>query len=424
MSDEKLTWAFELMDRVSNPLKKMSAAFAAFKKSMGSGGLQDVFNRLPQFAQRGVAGVMSAFNLLRSKGGAALKSVGGDLLGLAGGIVGGLASFGLAAGGAAIGFGALGAKAALDAYQFRENTLTAFKTILGSQEAAQNLFAKAQVFADKTTLASNEVIDGFKQLLTAGFKGDQIENVFRTVADVAAGHGTEGVTSVIRALGQIQSKGRLQAEELMQLAEGGGIGQKAVFESLAKTRGVSTDQIQKLLSDGRIKADEGVAAVLDAIVNTVSGGKAGSLQEELSKGLTGKLSNFWDLPTKLFNAADTNRAFDALKGLLDSVTDALSPTSPGGARIVALFDDQRRSREAPLRPRRLRRDLRHHREDPRRRRASCEAHDGRRRRLLLEPRQGPRPARGAHGKDAARAARAAHARLHFLRRDDGLVHVE
>jgi tape measure domain-containing protein len=142
--------------------------------------------------------------------------------------------------------------------------------------------------------------------------------------------------STISAIAKVKAKGKLGGEALDMLADAG-VGTGAILDAIGKTRGLTRDQVQKLVSAGSISADEGVAAISQAVANTLSGGKLGQATLEAGKSVTGMLSTLASRPFDLFMKADAQGAFDGFKRLLQVVIDATDPEKAGGARFVEMF---------------------------------------------------------------------------------------
>jgi len=102
-----------------------------------------------------------------------------------------------------------------------ETTEVAFAGLLGSTEAAQAKLEELQNFAKVTPFDFPSMADASKKLLAFGFDAESIIPTMQTLGDAAAALGVRprDTELVVRALGQIISKGRVQLEELIQIAE-------------------------------------------------------------------------------------------------------------------------------------------------------------------------------------------------------------
>ncbi|ULR41399.1 tape measure protein [Thermus sp. NEB1569] len=228
-----------------------------------------------------------------------------------------------------------GAKLVIDAVSFKENTLIAFQTLLGSREEAERMMREAVRFAAATPFETRDVIDAYQRLLTAGFKPVEIPVVLKGVGDLAALKGFDKgvIDRVLYAIQQIRAKGRLQGEELMQLAEAG-VPLGKVYEVLGRRIGKSADDVRKLQEAGRISADLGIVAVLEALRDTVSGGRLGSMMDRTSRSISGLLSTLRSRPTELL--MDIN--LDPVRNTLANLVTLTDTTRRTGQRLKAMLE--------------------------------------------------------------------------------------
>jgi len=228
-----------------------------------------------------------------------------------------------------------GAKLVIDAVSFKENTLIAFQTLLGSREEAERMMREAVRFAAGTPFETRDVVDAYQRLLTAGFKPVEIPVVLRGVGDLAAmkGFSKETIDRVLLAFQQIRAKGRLQGEELLQLAEAG-VPLGRVYEVLGRRLGVTVEQARKLQEAGRISADLGVVAVMEALRDSVSGGELGKLMDRTSRSISGLWSTLRSRPTELL--MDINPA--PIRDLLHNLVTLTDTTGRVGARLKAMLE--------------------------------------------------------------------------------------
>lgn len=312
---ESLEWMLRLVDQVTGPAK-------AVQKAMG--GIQS--------QQKAMSGASGGFSMKSFEG--LTESLGMVAAGF--GEVAAAAALAAAPFAVGSGIAVAGGMWALDALSFKENTLTAFKTMLGSEEAASRVFAKINKFAADTPFETKDVVSMAQRFVTAGFKESDLEKLMLTAGDVGARFGADKMQSTISAIAKVKAKGKLGGEALDMLADAG-VGTGAILDAIAKTRGLTRDQVQKLVSAGGISADEGVAAISQAVANTLSGGKLGQATLEAGKTVTGMLSTLASRPFDLFMKANAKGAFDGFKRLLQVVIDATDPEKAGGARFVAMF---------------------------------------------------------------------------------------
>lgn len=233
-----------------------------------------------------------------------------------------------------------GTKFVVDAQSFKQSTLTAFKLMLGSQQAADKFFGEAIKFAAETPFETGQVIGGFKSLLGGGFKPEEVKTVLSAVGDVAAiqNFDPEVIHRMILAINQMKGKGKMAAEELNQIVEasGGTVARVKIYETLAKQLGKTKEEIIKLAETGKISADQGIGAVLETIRTTISGGKLGGLMKELSTQIPGLMSTLKGRPEELIFAIpeDKLKGLEMIRSFLSDLNDLLDPASESGKKLA------------------------------------------------------------------------------------------
>ncbi len=157
-------------------------------------------------------------------------------------------------------------KAVVEAAFFGETIELGFKTLMRGSGDAGAQVARVTKIATDLGLPVKDTLKQFQKLLAMQFAPKAAEDVVKMMADMkAVGADAEQVSRAIAAITQIKAKGRLQSEELVgQLAEAG-VSTELVMESLGKQLGKTKDQVRKLLETGKITADQGIAAIGEAI---------------------------------------------------------------------------------------------------------------------------------------------------------------
>lgn len=249
----------------------------------------------------------------------AAQSVGGDFNALAG-IVGKLG----------IAFSAISAAKFIFAKTAELETQTrSIQVLTGSVEQAKQIISELQQLGAVTPFTSTELIDAAKRLQAFGVEAKNVVDTTRRLADVAGATGAE-LQGLVTAYGQVQAKGRLQGEELLQFQERG----IALQGELRKMYGMTGDEFQKALSKGQISAQ----AVEVAIVRlTEKGGKYANGAIAQSDTLAGKFSTLQDGIDQVARAIGTNLT-PALKGALDVAIDLV--TRMGQAFAAASISDK------------------------------------------------------------------------------------
>jgi lambda family phage tail tape measure protein len=158
--------------------------------------------------------------------------------------------------------------------------------LAGSAEKAGKIIKELQELGAVTPFTSTELIDSAKRLQAFGVETEKVVETTRRLADASGATGAE-LSGLVTAYGQVQAKGRLQGEELLQFQERG----IALQEELRKMYGMTGEEFQKALSKGQVSAK----AVEVALANlTSTGGKYANGAIAQSDTLNGRLSTLQD----------------------------------------------------------------------------------------------------------------------------------
>jgi len=203
----------------------------------------------------------------------------------------------------------------------------AFTTMLGSAERATEFLADLKAFAAGTPFEFPGLVDAARQLKALGFASDQVIPSLRAIGDAAAalGGGAQMIDRVTLALGQMQSKGKVSAQEMNQLAESGINAWKILAEGMGKT----IPEVMKLAEKGMINAARAVPEILDGLNK-----QFGGMMEKQAQTLAGQWSNVKDKIT--FIMMDLG---EALAPAAQRAMDALQPIIKIAEGMVAAFKD-------------------------------------------------------------------------------------
>ena len=160
------------------------------------------------------------------------------------------------------------------------------QVLTGSAQKAKQIIEELQQLGAVTPFTSTELIDAAKRLQAFGVEANNVVETTRRLADASGATGAE-LQGLVTAYGQVQAKGRLQGEELLQFQERG----IALQEELRKMYGMTGEEFQKALSKGQVSA-KAVEVALQRL--TSAGGKYANGAIAQSDTLSGRLSTLQD----------------------------------------------------------------------------------------------------------------------------------
>lgn len=193
----------------------------------------------------------------------------------------------------------------------------AFQTMLKSAEAGTQMLRDLQQFAAETPFDVPGVVSAGQQLMAFGFKAEEIIPMLTNLGDAASGLGlgTEGVSRLAYALGQMQTSGKLNAQDMMQLTSAG----ISAWDMLAQAAGKTVAEMKDLCSKGAIDSKAAVQTIV-AGMNDQFGGMMAKTSDEVA----GLLANIKETAGNTSAAVGKylTEAFN-IKGILKDVSDRL-----------------------------------------------------------------------------------------------------
>jgi len=212
------------------------------------------------------------------------------------------------------------------------------EVLTGSVQKATQIVKQLQDLGAVTPFTSSELINSAKRLQAFGVETSKVVDTTRRLADVSGATGAE-LQGLVTAYGQVQAKGRLQGEELLQFQERGVALQKILKDEYK----LSGEEFQDALEKGRISAQAVEAAIIKL---TDAGGKYANGAIAQSDTLNGKLSTLQDSFQRL--AQNIGTFFEPVfKFLIDGVNaliERLNSASRIGAEARAYEEANRRTR--------------------------------------------------------------------------------
>lgn len=162
-----------------------------------------------------------------------------------------------------------------------------FETMLKSKEKATKFMDSAKKFASVTPFDTSAVVSNAQRMLAYGFSDKDIIPDLTKIGNASAAlrAGEEGISRVSRALGQMKTNGRLNAEDMNQLTD---VGINA-WKYLADAEGKSIAQIREMSQKGEISGDKAVKTILNGLKEF-----DGMMDKTSNSTVSGLMSNIKD----------------------------------------------------------------------------------------------------------------------------------
>ena len=295
--EELALGASGLSDELDEQAKSLSDVS---REAREAGSSLQAAGRAVQGAGRAVSGV-----------GRAVAAAGGAIAGVGGTLTSSVTLPAIAAGAAVGAFALRTASAA-------ETTQISLTTMLGSEERALSMMDELASFAAHTPFELSGLQDATRQLLAYGFTAEEVIPMLTAVGDATAalGTGQAGIEAVTRALGQMQAKGKVQAEEMLQLTEQG----IPAWQMLADTLGTDVATAQEKVTDGAVDSATAIEAVLSGMES-----RYGGMMEEQSRTVEGLMSNLSDAIEQPLMKLRDSGAYESFADSLGRVAESAGP---------------------------------------------------------------------------------------------------
>lgn len=203
-----------------------------------------------------------------------------------------------------------------------------FSTLLG-ESAGQQMMDDLDAFAKKTPFKTSGVIDSARKMMAMGWDSENLLADLEVFGNAAAATGNldQGLESIVRAMSQIKTKGRLSTEELNQLAEAGIAAKQMLAEGLGYGTGdEGIAAMTKDLEDGAIASNVAIEALIAGMKKY--DGMMDSMANETAEGLMSQIQDTFEINVVrkwgqgLQEGA--KRGLGAVVDLLDEADEALS----------------------------------------------------------------------------------------------------
>lgn len=153
-----------------------------------------------------------------------------------------------------------------------ESSDARWQTLTGSVEGANKQMDFISQYAKSSPFDYQGVDETATSLMGMGMELENVNSWIPTLGDFASvmGGGTETIKGVGIALGQMNAKGKVSAEEMAQLSERGFNGWQAIADGM----GLSVAEVRKLSEDGKLLASDALPMLQAGMEKTFGGGTA------------------------------------------------------------------------------------------------------------------------------------------------------
>lgn len=225
---------------------------------------------------------------------------------------------------------AFGGKAALDAALQMDRLSKAYTTITGSSSAAQAQLGYLYDVSNRLGLQFQSTTEAAKTFFAAG-KGSTLEKDMNGIFEAVASAGsalslsTDDMHGAFIALGQMISKGKVQAEELR-----GQLGERlpGAFQLAAKAMNMTTAELDKFMADGKLTAEELLPKLAKVMKEDF-----GAAAEAAANGLQGQLNR---LSTEWTRLKASMVDSDSVAAVFKTLAEALKTLADSGETVATV----------------------------------------------------------------------------------------
>lgn len=170
-----------------------------------------------------------------------------------------------------------------------------FSTLLGAS-GGQRMMDQLDQFAKATPFKTTSVIGNAQKMMAMGWSTDTLIEDMEIIGNAAAATGKldQGLESIVRALSQIKTKGKLSTEELNQLSEAGIAAKAMLAEQLGYGTGDSgIAKMSEDLEEGLIGSEQAIQALLAGMKRY--DGMMDSMANETVEGLISQMQDAFEI---------------------------------------------------------------------------------------------------------------------------------
>lgn len=207
-----------------------------------------------------------------------------------------------------------------------ESQRKSLTAILGQASYANDLYAKIQRLAVQSPFGVVQLDQYSKNLSAFGFQYNELFDMTKRLADIAAGTGTD-FGRLALAIGHVRSEMALTGYTLRQFA----MANVPMLKMLAQNLGVTTQEIRKMVREKKVSYDDVVKVLKDL---TDEGGMFYNMQETMSEAVSAKFKNLKDSMDIMYGQMAESMIGDVLKAIAKGLTEVTKRWQSFGTVIL------------------------------------------------------------------------------------------
>lgn len=207
-----------------------------------------------------------------------------------------------------------------------ESQRKSLTAILGQASYANDLYLKIQKLAVQSPFGVVQLDQYSKNLSAFGFQYNELFDMTKRLADIAAGTGTD-FGRLALAIGHVRSEMALTGYTLRQFA----MANVPMLQKLSENLGVTTSEIRKMVREKKVSYEDVVKVLKDL---TDENGMFYNMQETMSEAVSAKFKNLKDSMDIMYGQMAESLIGDILKGVAKGLTEITKRWQSFGTVLV------------------------------------------------------------------------------------------
>lgn len=229
-------------------------------------------------------------------------------------------------------------EAVVDAQSFRESITLAMSKYTGGAKEGQAWFDRALQMSIDLKTNSFETIDAMSRLKAAGFGDESVEGLTKAFADIKRLSPDADLKSIAIRMAQIRATGKLQGDELNEMANAWPAARDVIFKQMMKDTGKTMSELQTMQRAGKITPDMVEKALLGG-VSALTKLPLGEFAKQNADTISGLFDQIKAIPSQVLLGFDASEDMGRVKGVMKDVVDFFSATSSSGKEVRTVMKD-------------------------------------------------------------------------------------